>query len=185
MSIWTSGWHRWDDPAQALTHSFLRCRTTTASTPVLFRFFHFFLSIFFSPITPLPFLSLFSPCGRCRRHNSLSERRRLTHKSVAGNLAALTERAKHSQAARKFSGSPTTLRCYLIGDLLFLAAALDFFFFFFLFSRSFLSLPLMGKGAQSDYGGGGSETRRAIVKKEKWKSKKSIESVFLKNVGRP
>lgn len=134
---------------------------TTASTPVLFRFFHFF-----PPITPLPFLSLFFSSGRCRRHNSLSERRRLTHKSVAGNLAALTERAKHSQAARKFSGSPTTLRRYLIGDLLFLAAALDFFFFF-LFSRSFLSLPLMGKGAQSDYGGGGSETRRAIVKKEK------------------
>lgn len=96
---------------------------------ILFYFFHFFPP----PCPPPPF----SPSGRCRRHNSLSERRRLTHKSVAGNLAALTERAKHSQAARKFSGSPTTPRSYLIGDLLFLAAALNFFFF----SLSPFSLP--------------------------------------------
>lgn len=119
-----------------------------------------FFSFFPSPLSPTPL----SPSGRCRRHNSLSERRRLTHKSVAGNLAALTERAKHSQAARKFSGSPTTPRSYLIGDLLFLAAALNFFFSL---SLLFLSLPFTGKCAQSDYGGGGSDARRTIVKEEK------------------
>lgn len=142
--------------------------------------FFFLFFQFFSPPASQPLL----PPRWCRRHNSLSERRRLTHKSVAGNLAALTERAKHSLAARKFSGSPTALRSYLIGDLLFLAAALNFCFF--CLSLLFLSLPFMGKCAQSDYGGGGSEARRAIVKEEKGKSKfplsLSLSSWGVKNV---